>query len=97
MASAHHNRSNRRSGGARRFKIPATLRTEGRRIPMLTIQCYERRHSDCDRIDRMMNDGTPCECACHGDPHRRSGEAEAYKRGMDDARAIATYGSDRHK
>ncbi len=60
---SHFNRHGRRSGGNRPFKIIVHTGPSERYIPALSIQCFERRHTDCEGHDTLFN--TVCECPCH--------------------------------
>src|SRR5579859_7968670 len=55
------NRSGRHSGGYRRPRLPAAV---GESKAILSIQCYERRHADCQGTCKPFAPDK-CECACH--------------------------------
>lgn len=36
-------------------------------LPALSIQCFERRHTECDGgVGFWVKGDEPCECKCHG-------------------------------
>lgn len=58
-----HNRQNRKSGGYKKLNIYVPVMKGDK--PVLTIQCFERRHNDCSGIARLFTAGAKCECNCH--------------------------------
>jgi hypothetical protein len=58
---SHFNRHGRRSGGNR--PIIVNITGPGTELPSLSIQCFERRHGDCEGHNTLFN--CPCDCTCH--------------------------------
>lgn len=56
------NRAGRRSGGDRPLHVQGTPSRAAR--PLLSIQCFEQRHGDCDGACTPWLLGD-CECPCH--------------------------------
>lgn len=61
--SGHWNRSGRRGGGDRPAVIP--VGRPAKTLPLLSIQCFERRHGECFGSCAPFAPGR-CECPCHG-------------------------------
>lgn len=59
--SGHWNRTGRRSGGNRPFRVVVSRSEDA---TPLSIQCFERRHVEC-RGNCEPISGEPCGCACH--------------------------------
>jgi hypothetical protein len=57
---AFFNRNNRKSGGGRKTKFLVGRISR----PFLTIQCFEKRHSECLGKDSFFGI-EKCECQCH--------------------------------
>lgn len=71
MSGGNWNRAGRKSGGYRKTPIFYGANSMDSSLPMLSIQCYERRHSECDK--KLFLQHGQCECKCHAKPTPASG------------------------
>lgn len=56
-----YNNQGRRSGGYKKGKIIVGNKD----LPLLTWQCFEQRHEECNHVDVISGNSIKCECKCH--------------------------------
>lgn len=57
-----YNNQGRKSGGYKRGKFIVGNRPD---FPLLTWQCFEQRHTECNNVDVISGNSIKCECRCH--------------------------------